>query len=351
MSPDTKQSSSLAIVEQKLRKKYIKKKRDDDLRELIDDVFESIFYPQDLPEDSGSAQPEARCLVVTGESGAGKTRALTQIFQRHPALAGYGSLESGCPLMSITAPSPCTLLQLGHATLQHSGYPISRDSKEHMVWSMVRERLRTLNIKVIHFDEMQHVTQNANSLEIVKIANTLKDLLINPTWPVGLIISGMPRIQNFFQSDPQLLRRCHFLPFRSMTLDADADALDYIIRRYAQDAGLSVSFTASDHLIPRLIHAARRQFGEALNYAIAAVMVALRHGRQTLAIDDFATVFAKRTGNGPLANAFLIQNWNDLDVTTVMQEGPVSPIRQNAPPPPKSQRKPASKQATGGRPF
>lgn len=350
-SIDTTKLLALSAIEHKLKKKFISQKRDEDLRALINNVFGSTLYPQDVPEDCGSSRPEARCIVVTGESGAGKTRALTQIFQRHPALEGYGSRELTCTLLSSSAPSPCTPLQLGHSILHDLGYPMSRSSKEHMVYAMVRQKLQENNIKILHIDEMQHVTQNANVLEIVKVANTLKDFLINLTYPVGLVISGMPVIRTFFQSDPQLLRRCHFFQLKSMTLDADAGTLDYVIRQYAQDAGLSASFAESDHLVARLIHAARRQFGDALSFVIAAVLVALRQGHQTLGIEDFATVFAERTGNGPLANAFLIPSWSDLDVSVVNQEGPVSAIPKDAPLPPKPRRKSSKKKATEERSF
>ncbi|MGH6774428.1 TniB family NTP-binding protein [Brucella tritici] len=312
---------ALAISES-LSQNFVTLPRDGSLRGIFDRQFQTTLLQRAAATAADRPPPEGRALVLVGRSGTGKTRSITKMFESHPDLQGYGRIQTDCPLVTISAPSPSTLLQLGRETLRGLGYPLARESKEHLVWEAVREKLRLTGTTILHIDEMQHVTQAANVLEIRKIANTLKDLMINRTWPVSLVLSGMPALQEFIETDPQLVRRSRFIRFNSINLDDDADNIDGIIEQYADEAGLQVSILANHHLVSRLFHASNYQFGIAIEFIIDAIRLALLRESTVLEIGDFAKAHAERTGGGPLANPFIAPNWGDIDVTKVLQQHP-----------------------------
>ena len=131
---------------------------------------EGYQLTDDDDADEEADKPEGRILVLTGETGAGKSRSLKRLFrQRREQVEQV--------LVSVVAPSPCTLMQLGRKLLPELGYPIQRDRKEHLIWEDVRRRIDARGIRIVHIDEMQHVTQTANTDQKTRVLNTIKSLI------------------------------------------------------------------------------------------------------------------------------------------------------------------------------
>ncbi len=143
----------LAIMRQ-VRAKYFSTPRDALLSNHIKFLIErSITLEDDDDAEMADSSLEARGVVLTGASGAGKTTALKHLLRKHPAFPGYGN--PGCPLVTIKVPAPCTLLQLGRVVLKKTGYPLVADKRQHIIWEMVRDRLKLAGIRFLHFDQVQ----------------------------------------------------------------------------------------------------------------------------------------------------------------------------------------------------
>ncbi|PWB82888.1 MAG: hypothetical protein C3F11_09475 [Methylocystaceae bacterium] len=313
---------------ERLRQKFIVIDRDRQLEHAFNHLHGllTIRHAQRQNTPVGGPHREARALVVVGGSGAGKTRSIRRLFEKHPALTGFGTVGSGCPLVSITAPSPCTLRQLGRATLWELGYPIERsDLKEYRIWELVRRQIRSTGATMIHFDEMQHVTQVANVVERQKVANTLKSLMVDPEWPVSLILSGIDDLIAFIESDPQLRRRASFLRFEPLAREEHAAQMIALASDVVGTAGLGLKVDSRADLGSRLLHAASYQFGimidlilEAIYQALVRLPPTVDHDDRYVDIDDFAHAYAARTGCGPAANPFLTPDWEEIDVGRVL---------------------------------
>ena len=185
-------------------KKYLKTARDNELEwELISLVEASL-------SSSDGGESEGRALMVIGEAGVGKSRALRRAFDMRGELR---SAEDSSPLVRIIAPSPCTLKQLGRELLKGLGYPIEQDLKEHLVWEKVRSKLRLRRVRLVWIDEMHHAMRGT---EVQKLRDTVKNVMQQPEWPVSFVLSGMPALSDFFQGDFQFQRRKRVIYFYSL---------------------------------------------------------------------------------------------------------------------------------------
>lgn len=296
--------------------------------------------------DDDALMPEGRILVLTGESGAGKTRALKRLFRkRHDKLGGR--------LLSITAPSPCTLMQLGRTLLPQLGYPIQRDRKEHLIWEEVRRRLETEDKRVLHIDEMQHVTQTANIDQQKRILNTIKSLVQRRRDPMILVLSGTCDLADFLRTDRQVTRRCRFVEFGRLTLPESTDPIAETIENLVASTPLTIEPEVADELAGRLVHAANYALGIAIELTCEAIEEALRFGDTHLLPDHFATAFWLRTGCQNTTNPFRVQHWIDTDPTQVLDRPRTDVDPQKPAPKPHTAPKPHKaakpKRGRGGR--
>lgn len=295
-----------------VRSKYLRTERDDQVDKAL-----SFLVDRGV---SSLAMNEGRALVVLGESGAGKTTMLDRALRRHPAFEGYGVRGSGCPLVSVDVPSPCTLKQLGRETLRVLGYPLSADRSEHVTWELVREKLEMLDVHFLHFDEAHNVVRAANVVEAERVRNTLKNLLNARSRPVSLILSGTPDLARFLGEMAENRRRTRFLPLRSLS-GGDVPQIAGMVADLAEVAGLAVEGPKDQSLAPRLIHAALGQLGAAIEMTHEAIYLALREDATALRIEHYAEVFVDRTGNSAAMNPFVAQAWADIDCGHVVADG------------------------------
>lgn len=183
---------------------------------------------------------------------------------------------------------------------------------------MVRDRIRSLKILVLHFDEMQHVVQTVNDVEMQKIRNVLKGLMVDPVHPIGIVVSGTPSVRSLIDADEQVERRGCFLEFGPLSAAADGRMIGNFVKVLAERAELTIDKPEIDKLVPRLIHAGRQQLGIVAKQIHRAIRTALRQDAKQLTIEHFATAYALRTGNLAPFNPYLADQWKDIDTSKVL---------------------------------
>lgn len=133
------------------------------------------------------------------------------------------------------------------------GYPLARKLDENVAWDLVRKTLALRQVKFLHIDELQHVLQSRNSVEIGKMQDTLKGLLQDKHWPVWLILSGLPSVAAFLADDIQVRRRTRHVVFRPLKFPDEIPMVRRLITFYAKDKGGRECEIAQDNdLIGRL---------------------------------------------------------------------------------------------------
>jgi hypothetical protein len=195
------------------------------------------------------------------------------------------------------------------------GYPVTRELREAEVWQIVPAVLKQRGVFLLHFDEVGHVLQCHNPVEIQKVRNTFKALMQSKDWPV-LILSGTPDIAALTQdpADEQVWRRALPLYIQDIDLAKDAELVRNAMLGLGRDKGeLDVSSIADDFFIARLIHAAINRLGIVIELIQDAVENALHRGAKRLEVRHFAEAYDRRTGCDPNSNVFTQDNWEKID--------------------------------------
>jgi hypothetical protein len=256
-------------------------------------------------------------LLLTAPSGAGKTTLIDNALKDNPAFPNYGSATEWCPLISVGAPSPCTLLQLAMRILMALGWHSTRELRENGAWLRVRMQLKEQKILFLVIDDFQHVLHQANEFEIQKVRDTLKDLMTSRDWPVQIILAGMPELVPFAKTDTQLRRRLKFMQLEPISPKRDFKFLDSAIKHYAKKCGLKLVVSAGESLVGRLCHAAQHQMGVTIEILTEAVEVALLRGEKTLTMYDFVDAYAARNLQPDDQNPFYANAWDTIDTSLV----------------------------------
>lgn len=295
------------------------------LNEQIDWMLDSIVAEFELMHGNETQQAAVRGgrpLLVTGKAGAGKSRAIEYAFMTRPEFDGYPDLNAGSPVLSVVASSPFTLGALGNELLRGLGYKTDRDVKQSQVWPMVSKTIEGKGVRIIHIDEAQHGDETADHRTVQEVENTLKRLMQYKQWPVWLILSGLPELGRFCQSDPSMRRRIRVVHFGDLEFPKHLDAVKVVIEKLTS---LCPGMLDESLLLPefahRLMHAAMYQFGILVEYVQDAILECIDGGDERLSVFHFADVYALRSGESsdPL-NPFIARDFLAINVETALFE-------------------------------
>ena len=151
-------------------------------------------------------------------------------------------------------------------------------------------------------------------------------------------MTGLPEFRPFIGKDFQNVRRSRFISFEPMTAN-DFDTLRRIVVGLANVADLSVDSGEADDIVPRLVHAATAQMGIAIEMIHDAIDNALRRDAKAMTINDFADMFAQRTGNASVANPFIVNDWQGIKCGLMLLNDTEPEAEEIAPAPKRGRRR------------
>jgi hypothetical protein len=278
--------------------------------DMFDDVIETLEAADKVDGDGGhiGRMSEGYPLLGLGASGTRKTSTFARMIAKRKEFAGFSHHAhlNESPLISVKAPSPCTLRVLGVTIARGMGLPCSDSALENVVWDLIIDNLATRNVRFIHIDEFQHVMENRNVVDIAKIRNAMKRLVQTPEHPVWLLITGMPEIATAIEGDTQLWRRKQYVLFHDLDFARDAALCKAMVVFFAnRKAGLEHSDFGIDENIHRLMHASLFRLGIAIDIVVKAIRVALKSGATELRIEHFASAYKTFSGCTDSLNPFL----------------------------------------------
>ena len=301
-------------------------------RKLVADLVTRIDAARPLGPGNRS---QTRALVLTGMTGAGKSSILSRVIAGHPAFPGYGVPHSDCRAVSVLTPSPCNPKALGLEILRVLDYPMAPERSVQAVWAKVRDRLEFLGKLVLHLDEIHNVLETANKRELKQIRTLLKTFLVSQTWPVVLILSGLPEVVSFFEglNEPdegggptadtksEVRRRAVFLHLRSLELPVDVPMVSAAIKDMTDAASLIVDDSVLSNIAPRLVHASLYELGttmQLVHEAIGQSLDATPRGVR-LSSEHFKRAYQERTGCADAVNPFVAADWRKIDCRLVLR--------------------------------
>jgi energy-coupling factor transporter ATP-binding protein EcfA2 len=162
-------------------------------------VVEKIAYCHQ--HSKVAAEPE--CLLITGQTGAGKTTLCQNYSGRFPRQSTRTGICA--PVLSASIPVPATVKSLVTRLLLALGDPMpergSIVSQTLRLFGLVRE----CQVDLVVLDELQHFIDRDSNVILTTVSNWLKDVL-NETG-IPMILTGLPHSEVILQANAQLERR------------------------------------------------------------------------------------------------------------------------------------------------
>ena len=320
---------------EKVKAHYVSTDRDARLQSEIEMMIEDAVKRRDLSRPYGADNRlEGTAIAIISESGAGKTSAMLNYLRNNPFFPNYGNPDGGCQLITVGVKAPCTLRQLGMATLRSAGYASMREYSESEAWPQAHFIIAEQQILFMHYEEAQRIIKQKNIEVRKQIVETLAGLMTDPVWPLYLILSGLPAIKDLFQdgfigitkaaseldAHVTLKRRTRFVDFLPIDLKADRKVLDSGLKQYEKLAGVSLAVVNEAEARARLSHAAARQLGLFFQITVLAIDACVRAGRKAVTLDDYADGYAARTQEPVDLNPFIGDHWESID-TKIIKRG------------------------------
>lgn len=292
---------------------YIEGGRDKIIRKVFD-----TYLVYSLASQRHGRRGKGQAFYVTGASGSGKTHAIEHLFAEHPVLqpvmTDFGPVK---PYASVSLEGPATLANLGNAILEAAGYPVGNKISRGDVWPMLPAELARLNVFLVHIDEAQHLIANESERE--NVPDYLKGLINDPKWPLRLVLTGRPKVNDIILNDDQSERRNFSVELPALALPENREMVTEAIEKLCAAAGLAHEELIATDMPERIAHAANYQFGRIVEVITAGIQSAIAksetnpaHGALTR--KDFARAYLMHSsarGRDEM-NPFIADDWFNL---------------------------------------
>ena len=264
---------------------------------------------------------EAHGLALSGASGTGKSVAMNHLLDKARQRL-VTTKHPDATILSLRVPSPATLKFVGQTLLRALGYQISSERQAWYIWDLVRHHLKERKVLFVHLDEAQDLASRGTRHELNAVASMLKTLMTDPDWPIGIILSGTPELEEILNHDPQLARRMETVHFGSLSPVANGNDVLDLLENYCQRAGLSATSDIQKLTHgERLIHAAANQFGLVIEVTLAAIEQAYLEKSKRLGKGHFARAYHLRTACEEIFNPFIVPDFYRIDARQVFSRG------------------------------
>lgn len=240
----------------------------------------------------------ARCLIITGPSGSGKSRTVDEWSSKYPYQAETN--RDLKPVLSIEVSETSTPKQLAETILLRLSLPekIARSGSQAALTERVKYHLREQGVKVLILDEFQSLLKSSNPRVISNVGDFVKGLLNAGICPIVLV--GMPEVKFVLEVNEQLERRSnahlHLSPFdwEDRTDRAEFRGLLYKLGECFQVRN-AAELGENQDLAFRIYIAAQGLLGRAADFLRNAVEMATLEGEEVLTKERlFATAHACR---------------------------------------------------------
>lgn len=317
-SADAERLAAVGKIISELRAQFVVHEGYERLRHEFD-----ILLHRRRADLAAGRSAEARGIVLVGASGSGKSTAIQRLLRRHPDAEFLSPDRLEADVASFLIPSPATLKSVGLACLSGLGYPLRRERTAMMIWDLVQTHLRSRRVLFLHLDEVQDLHVNRAASERQAVVNTLKSVMQNAAWPVGLILSGTNPLKDLVNLDPQLSRRLIPVELAPISTVAHGREIATVLVSYAAraDLPLATDLPGNSDFISRLIHAGADELGLVIETIVGGIEEALLSRASQLDAEVFRRAFERRAGVPDALNPFVADDWRAIDARLLMQAG------------------------------
>jgi len=262
---------------------------------------------------------DPECMIVTGDTGAGKTSLLNKYLE----LNARQDLYKGTviPVLSTTLPGKANSVALFQQILADLGHPFPfESSNEVQLRKQIKELAYNCRLELIIVDEFQHLIER-KSLKILKeTANSIKSLIVDTKIPMAIF--GMPYSSVILDSISQLSsrfeRRRKLGPFRISIAKEREEYLTFLTKLEELMDLPEPSNLVSECLCSRLYAYSNGNFKKLKNLLGEAYSAALENGELYISNQRLAEAAFKRNSNlTKTNNPFLLKK----EQLTILEPG------------------------------
>lgn len=161
---------------------------------------------------------DPECMIVTGDTGAGKTSLINKYLELNARKDSYEGTV--IPVLSTTLPGEANSVALFQQILTDLGHPYPfESSNEVQLRKQIKDLAHNCRLELIIVDEFQHLIERKSQKILQETANSIKSLIVDTKIPMALF--GMPYSSVILDSVSQLAsrfeRRRMLSPFRIST--------------------------------------------------------------------------------------------------------------------------------------
>lgn len=260
---------------------------------------------------------EARGLLVTGKSRVGKTREIQRLVTK--LNASTTSMPDGRParFVSCSLVGKATWREAGNSVLEALGYPAEGRRDAGYIWRMVRHQAKQAGVVGLHIDEAQHMFTDTGEAANRAMLDNFKSMMKDTTWPMILILSGVPELARHLEKDrpTEDRRQLRFLltpiHFEMINPADDIAELNGMAYSYADKAGVDFDGLSERDFFERLSHGCAYRWGLVIELLIEAFSVCILSGSKTVTREHFVKAFSRIYGLPEGFSPFTMPDYRD----------------------------------------
>lgn len=289
-----------------------------------EELFEAMSWcTTDYYTKASTGKPfEARGVLVIGESRQGKSREIERLRDKFNDGSVIMPDGRSAKILHCILSGKVTWKDLGEKILGLLGYKLKGRRTQADTWELVIKYAELQGVVGIHFDECQHVFTQEGDRTNQQILDSFKTLLKETSWPLMLILSGIPSLAAHVAKEEQLVRLLRTVRFENidLTRQADMDEMVQLTFTYAEKAGLDFDPLATRDFLERLAFACCDRWGLVIEMLIEAFTHCQIQGEKICSTEHFSHAYAK-TYSTPIGySPFSMPNYRDsFDQDKLMQ--------------------------------
>lgn len=246
-----------------------------------------------------------RCMLLVGESGAGKTTVIEQFKLSYPRCDTVVSTR--IPVFSATIPRPATIKGVIGNMLQSISPNISLQRTQANMSRQLYTLLSECKVKLIVLDEFQHMVEHTTKNNAIEVSDWIKTI-INET-KIPIVLCGLPSAEHVIHVNPQLARRFQTVSrLESFRWPADQPMFTKMLAAIDKELPFTQSSGLSNLAMPkRLMTASMGNMATLMQLIFTAAEIAIVKDKPRIELEDFYTAYDKH-GRDPQYNPFSVES-------------------------------------------
>lgn len=256
------------------------------------------IFSRHLGNLEGGGRFETEGLLVTGESGSGKSKEVGHLVEKFNDSKAILPSGETAKIASCLLDGKSGWKGLGKKSAKAIGYHIDEKARntQDRIWEKFALQAKLQGYVGIHYDEAQHIFRKKSEAESLAILDSFKTLLKSQDWPLILIFTGVEELAGYIESEPQLFRLMTTHHFSDITLSEDFQTIHEVVGSYAIDGKIEVAVDlAGEDFYKRLATSAAFRWGLLIKITSDAIASARLKGAERLDVEHFIDAWVNKT--------------------------------------------------------